>query len=66
MANELLSKIKNKNNIINIVEAEFYNNTDLINNPSGTGPYAPIFTIDNVIKLIDEGRKKKQKKRKKK
>ena len=59
MANELLSKIKNKNNII---KAEFYNNTDLINNPSGTGPYAPIFTIDNVIKLIDEGRKKKEKK----
>jgi len=48
-----MSKIQNDNNIINIVEAEFYN-TDLINNPSGTGPYAPIFTIDNVIKLIDE------------
>jgi len=53
-----MSKIQNDNNIINIVEAEFYNNTDLINNPSGTGKFAPIFTIDNVIKLIDEGGKK--------
>ena len=53
-----MPKIQNNNNIINIEEAKFYNNTVLINEQSGTGKFAPIFTIDNVIKLINEGLEK--------